>query len=308
VGEVSRIAVEITTRGGLSIRLDRVPDRPFPDPAGTRVELSGFPGAKVFDDDDFFFIDIDCDDASAVSVLGTEGLEVRQNNLVVDTGVGKDGIGSRNFLRTTRSHALPFSLQMDNVRQGDSTTNSPSHGGRSMNYNFGIFTRGGQLLSHAFLTVQPTDPYYTQGKVFLSLKKPNDELREVAQQDIREGRATIRVLIPGISEDAKVQWWCVVRGDPARIARMRTASPLLPSFGAQLEGGGGHVGVKHVIEKSPADRAGLKDGDALVSINGQRVRDAESVLETIAEMRIGDEITVVAKRAGRQIEVKTRLD
>jgi hypothetical protein len=303
---ISRVSVEMTSRGGLSIRLEQAPDEPFADPVGTKAELSGLAGAKIFNDDGFFCIDIECNNPAVVPALGAEGLQVRKQSLVVETGVGKDNIGQRNFVGMKRQFGLPFTLQMDNARQGTATRESPSHGGCSMNYNFSLSKRDGQPLGHAFITVQPTDPLFKAGKVFVSLSKPNEELKQVAEHDIKDGEAAVRVQMPGVTDEAKLNWWCVVRGEPVWIERVRTSSPVLPFLGVQLDGVAGQVSVKQVFENGVADKAGVKTGDILLSVNGQRVRDAESAVEAISSSPIGEEVTLKIRRQGKEIELKAK--
>jgi hypothetical protein len=302
----SRLSVEISSRGGLSVRLEQVPDAPFSDAPGIKADLSGLSAAKVRNDEGFFSIDLECDKPETVAALGEEGLRIRRESLVVDTSVGKDNIGQRNFLSVKRLFGLPFTIQIDNASQGTATRDSPSHGGCSLNYNFQITNRSGQQNAHVFISLQPTDSLFTEGKVLVSLGKPNEQLKQVAQREIKDGEAELRVEIPGVTGQDRLNWWCVVRGEPVVIERVRIASPLMPSLGVQLAGVAGQVSVKQVFENGAAEKAGLKEGDILLSVNGQRVRDAESAVEAISSSTIGEEVTLKIKRDGKESELKAK--
>lgn len=303
---ISRLSVEISSRGGLSVRLEQVPNEPFSDAPGVKADLSGLSAAKVRNDEGFFSIDLECDKPEAAAALGEEGLRIRRESLVVDTSVGKDNIGQRNFLSIKRQFGVPFTIQMDNARQGTANRDSPSHGGCSLNYNFRLANRSGQQIAHVFITLQPTDPLFNEGKVLVSLGKPNEQLKQVAQREIKDGAAEMRVEIPGVSGEDKLNWWCVVRGEPAWIERVRIASPLMPSLGVELAGVAGQVSVKQVLENSAAEKAGLKEGDIVLRVNGQRVRDAESAVEAISSSTIGEEVTLKIKRNGKESEIKAK--
>lgn len=303
---ISRLSVEISSRGGLSVRLEQVPNEPFSDAPGVKADLSGLSAAKVRNDEGFFSIDLECDKPEAAAALGEEGLRIRRESLVVDTSVGKDNIGQRNFLSVKRQFGLPFTIQLDNARQGTATRDSPSHGGCSLNYNFQLANRSGQQNAHVFISLQPTDPLFSEGKVLVSLGKPNEQLKQVAQREIKDGAAEMRVEIPGVTDQDKLNWWCVVRGEPVWIERVRIASPLMPSLGVQLAGIAGQVSVKQVFTNSAAEKAGLKEGDVVVSVNGQRVRDAESAVEAISSSTIGKEVTLKIKRNGKESEIKAK--
>ncbi|MBP7711162.1 MAG: DegQ family serine endoprotease [Gammaproteobacteria bacterium] len=65
--------------------------------------------------------------------------------------------------------------------------------------------------------------------------------------------------------------------------------------------------VTGVAKDSPAARAGLKPGDALVSINGREVRDAADVRNAIGLLRVGQEVRVEFQRAGKVRSVTIRV-
>ncbi|MFN3483918.1 MAG: S1C family serine protease [Planctomycetota bacterium] len=86
---------------------------------------------------------------------------------------------------------------------------------------------------------------------------------------------------------------------PRLKARERIPAEPQPYLGIQPGGGdpeveGAVVGL--VVPGSPADRAGLKPGDVLVDIDGEKVYDAESLDEILSRKKPGDELRVKARR------------
>lgn len=68
------------------------------------------------------------------------------------------------------------------------------------------------------------------------------------------------------------------------------------------------VFIAEVVKGSPADKAGVKESDVLVSINGVRVNSAPAVQEQISRYRPKDKITVEIFREGKQKELSVVLE
>ena len=62
------------------------------------------------------------------------------------------------------------------------------------------------------------------------------------------------------------------------------------------------VKITAVYERSRADKAGLRAGDTLISINGREINDVLDYRFYLAER----EITVLAERAGRTLEFRIK--
>jgi S1-C subfamily serine protease len=79
---------------------------------------------------------------------------------------------------------------------------------------------------------------------------------------------------------------------------------------AALAGGAGQAEallVSSVEPDSPAARAGLLLGDALLSIGGRSVTDPSDVLPVLEEERIGDAVAVRVVRAGEVHEATVTI-
>jgi serine protease DegQ len=84
--------------------------------------------------------------------------------------------------------------------------------------------------------------------------------------------------------------------------------PITPEIQQQLgltetEG----VVVLSVSAGGPADDAGLKPGDVLVSIDGEAVRSPEELLGALRQQKPGDEVTVEYSRGGEQLTAQVTL-
>jgi thiol-disulfide isomerase/thioredoxin len=72
---------------------------------------------------------------------------------------------------------------------------------------------------------------------------------------------------------------------------------------------GGDTGVKveHVVRGSPAERGGIRSGDRIVTIDGNKVTAPLHVTRTVASHKVGDSIPVGLERTGNQVNASIVL-
>ena len=63
-----------------------------------------------------------------------------------------------------------------------------------------------------------------------------------------------------------------------------------------------------IAAKSPAAKAGLRDGDILLSIDNEEFNGAKGLAEIMADYRKGDEVEIKYLRSGKERTVKIKLD
>jgi serine protease Do len=79
---------------------------------------------------------------------------------------------------------------------------------------------------------------------------------------------------------------------------------LAKSFGLkQAEG----ALVSSVIKGTPAERAGIKRGDVIVSYRGKKVENVSDLPRLVAETPVGQRVTVGLIRDGKRLEVKVKI-
>jgi thiol-disulfide isomerase/thioredoxin len=76
------------------------------------------------------------------------------------------------------------------------------------------------------------------------------------------------------------------------------------SQGSQGMGG---VRVGHVVRRSPADLAGIHDGDRLVRVAGASVTRGADVIQAVAGNAVGDAVDVAFVRGGKQQSARVTL-
>ncbi|MFL6138538.1 MAG: S1C family serine protease [Frankiaceae bacterium] len=115
------------------------------------------------------------------------------------------------------------------------------------------------------------------GSIGLGFAIPIDEARAVAQQLIRSGHA-VHPIIGVRAQDAQGT------STAARGAR-----------------------VAEIIAGGPADRAGLRTGDVIVSVGGHAIDGVDQLIVEVRQHQIGDRVSVVFVRDGRRHAVQLTL-
>jgi serine protease Do len=62
-----------------------------------------------------------------------------------------------------------------------------------------------------------------------------------------------------------------------------------------------------IVKKSPADLAGLKEGDIIISINDIELNSNNNLSSVISQYNAGEEVKIIYERNGERKEVKVKL-
>jgi serine protease Do len=88
--------------------------------------------------------------------------------------------------------------------------------------------------------------------------------------------------------------------------RVMEVTPYLAAYYNLPEGRG--LFVHELEDKSPADRAGVQIGDLILAVNGEEVSRLAQAQRLIFGAAVGDVITLKIERAGKQSEIRIRLE
>lgn len=80
---------------------------------------------------------------------------------------------------------------------------------------------------------------------------------------------------------------------------------LARSSGAWLKAGNE---AQAVINGSPADKAGLKEGDIIVKVNGEEITIEKPLASVLSKYGVGDELEIVYNRDGKEQTTKATLE
>jgi serine protease Do len=80
---------------------------------------------------------------------------------------------------------------------------------------------------------------------------------------------------------------------------------LAEYYGVKKEQEG--VLVTQTYEGDPADKAGIKEGDVIIAVDGKRIASSRELSRTVAEAGVGNKMSLTVLREGREKEVDVKL-
>ncbi|KUO04400.1 S1C family serine protease [Streptomyces caeruleatus] len=119
------------------------------------------------------------------------------------------------------------------------------------------------------------------GSIGLGFAIPVNQAKRVAEELINTGRATHPVI--GVTLDMDYT------GDGARV-------------GTKGSGGGSAV-----ADGGPGDKAGIKPGDVITEVDGQRVHSGEELIVKTRAHRPGDRLELTLERGGKEVRISLTL-
>jgi thiol-disulfide isomerase/thioredoxin len=95
----------------------------------------------------------------------------------------------------------------------------------------------------------------------------------------------------------------------ASPAAMADSSDARPWLGVAMDVDAQNPGVRvgHVVKGSPADKAGLREGDRVLRVSGTAVARGSDVVRVVSTLGVGDTVELAFARAGREQTVRATL-
>lgn len=100
-----------------------------------------------------------------------------------------------------------------------------------------------------------------------------------------------------------------VKPPPSASSGARVSKGAPPYFGIMPDYGyeGKGVRLQGVAPSSPAEKAGLKEGDVLTALNGKEVEDVKVYSGIFFAMKPGDELEIEVQRSGKPLKVRAQV-
>lgn len=155
---------------------------------------------------------------------------------------------------------------------------------------------------------------------FVKKTKPGDKVPVIFIRAGQEKDATIVIGRRGEAEDETFDVAIAPRGGGRKSYSRVFSSDSEPYIGVMIQNlndqlgqyfgvtGGEGILVTEVMEDSPAEKAGLKAGDVIISADGEKLATSDELQELISGKKKGDRLSVGYLRKGSKMEATVEVD
>jgi len=223
-------------------------------------------------------IDDTDDDELPVATLGdSDQIQVGDWAIAVGNPLGLDNTVTLGIISTLKrsSNAVGIPGKRVDFIQTDAAINPGNSGGPLLNLN-------GEVIG--------VNTAIIQGAQGLGFSIPINTVQRISSQLIQTGRvehAYLGIQMVSLSPEVKEN----INRDPNR------------PFTVQDEEG---VLIARVMPNSPAAQAGLRDGDVIVAIEGQSVKDGSEVQRVVEQSTVGQNLSLTLRRNGQEETLNVR--
>ncbi|WP_227367985.1 Do family serine endopeptidase [Halomonas sp. M20] len=229
--------------------------------------------AKVIGTDpesDLAVLKIDLDDLPVISLVDSESAAVGDVSLAIGNPFGVGQTVTMGIISATGRNQLGLSAYEDFI-QTDAAINPGNSGGALINAEGSLVGINTAIFSRS------------GGSQGIGFAIPTNVAREILDELVRKGR--------------------VIRGWLG-LEVQGISSSLAASFGLNTVQG---VVVASVVPESPAQRAGIQQGDVLLSINGKPIMDPRIAMSDIADVEPNTSLPITLMRSGETLKVKIEV-
>jgi putative serine protease PepD len=226
------------------------------------------------------------DNLRAIALGNANALKVGDEVMAVGNPLGLAGTVTTGIVSALNRPVTTADASSDPTQQSDGqqvVTNAIQTSAAINPGNSGgaLVNAGGQLIgiNSAIASLGSSGGSSESGNIGIGFAIPVNEARSIAQQLISTGKATHPYL--GVSSSDSV----VPDGSAKRAAAV----------------------LNDVVSGTPADKAGLSKGDAVIAVDGESIDGSLSLVAQVRERNVGDKVTLKVVRDGKSRDVQATL-
>ncbi len=131
------------------------------------------------------------------------------------------------------------------------------------------------------------------------------EWTKLTDAKLKNGLPTVKTGRIGLDYSRKTKGLVFAIIDTEKVGTGRVSNVYMGITGEAAEGGGAKL--TGVTESSPAAKAGLKDGDVVTEIDGNKVVNYDTFVDFFQGKNPGDKVKLTVKRGGKDVAVEVTL-
>jgi hypothetical protein len=154
-----------------------------------------------------------------------------------------------------------------------------------------------------------------EGNTLIGIFWNDQDKNETAQQNhilmpaevdlTKEFDKKFRLPVPNSKIDDLCSFWFNAWAGTPKVARFLIQGHLSPTIGVNLKDKSSSVVFcEKVYPGGSAEQAGIKEGDIVISINGQETKTTQEALDILGRLSIGDELDFKIRRGEKEQEIK----
>lgn len=222
------------------------------------------------DANDLAVLKINATDLSVATLGDSSAVDVGDLAVAIGNPLGQLGGTATSGVISALDRRLTIDGRTLTLMQTDAAINPGNSGG-------GLFNGAGELIG---IVDAKTSATGVEGLAFaIPINALKDDIDSLINEGKVNGRPVIGVTIYDVSED-NAQYY-------------------------NLDGEGVYVSE---VTGLNAQKAGLKSGDKILSIEGKKIKDSSDLVSRVREHKVGEPITVDIMRDGQEISIKTVLE
>ncbi len=133
----------------------------------------------------------------------------------------------------------------------------------------------------------------------LDYHKPSDDADKINFQGTEVVLNIIAGLVEKLPSDKKLGFLKTRNPSMGGTPAFKVTLGIMPSYGNSEDG----MKVEAVLDGKPAMKAGMKDGDIILSIGSHQVKEIQTYMEALSKFKKGDKTTIKVRRGTETLEL-----
>ena len=236
---------------------------------------------------DVAVLKIDAKDLTPVTIGNSDNMNVGDSVVAIGNPLGELTFSLTSGSVSALNRKVTISNTAMNLIQTDCAINSGNSGGA-------LFNSHGEVIGITNAKYSSSGNSSSASIDNIGFAIPMNSVREIITSIIEKGY--IEKVYIGITVSSQNE-----SGRSSGSRRSRSGSGSSQSSGSQ-----GLV-IESIDKDSPAEQAGLKEGDIITELNGEKVSQATDITSFMLDAKKGDVITLTITRDGETMKIKVTL-